>query len=94
MAQEKVRVDSHVAVKMRDGVTLYADIYRPAREGKFPVIVIRTPYGVQREGVVFGGGADIQQCGGGRSLELQAVGDLEGRHGVAAGTGQVEGLRG
>ena len=27
MAQEKVRVDSHVAVKMRDGVTLYADIY-------------------------------------------------------------------
>ncbi len=51
MAQEKVRVDSHVAVKMRDGVTLYADIYRPAREGKFPVIVVRTPYGVQREGV-------------------------------------------
>jgi predicted acyl esterase len=51
MAQENVRVDSHVAVKMRDGVTLYADVYRPAREGKFPVIVIRTPYGVQREGV-------------------------------------------
>ena len=51
MAQEKVRVDSHVAVKMRDGVVLYADIYRPAREGKFPVIVIRTPYGTQRDGV-------------------------------------------
>ncbi len=49
--QERVRVDSHVAVKMRDGVSLYADIYRPAREGKFPVIVIRTPYGVQRDGV-------------------------------------------
>ena len=51
MAQEKVRVDSHVAVKMRDGVTLYADIYRPVREGKYPVLVTRTPYGVQREGV-------------------------------------------
>jgi uncharacterized protein len=50
MAQEKVRVDSHVAVPMRDGVNLYADIYRPAREGKYPVIVIRTPYGTQREG--------------------------------------------
>ena len=50
MAQEKVRVYSHVAVPMRDGVTLYADIYRPDRPGKFPVIVIRTPYGVQRDG--------------------------------------------
>ncbi|MBI2689209.1 MAG: CocE/NonD family hydrolase [Acidobacteria bacterium] len=50
-AQEKVRVDSHVAVKMRDGVNLYADIYRPAREGKFPVMVTRTPYGTQRDGV-------------------------------------------
>jgi len=50
MAQETVKVESHVAVKMRDGVNLYADIYRPARDGKFPVIVIRTPYGTQREG--------------------------------------------
>ena len=29
---------------MRDGVILYADIYRPAGEGTFPVIVSRTPY--------------------------------------------------
>lgn len=50
MAQEKIRIDSHVAVKMRDGVILYADIYRPDRAGKFPVIVTRTPYGVQRDG--------------------------------------------
>jgi putative CocE/NonD family hydrolase len=34
---------------MRDGVKLYADIYRPAPEGKYPVLVVRTPYGVQRE---------------------------------------------
>src|SRR4030095_5239598 len=36
---------------MRDGVKLYADIYRPQREGKFPVLVVRTPYGVQRDGM-------------------------------------------
>ncbi len=30
---------------MRDGVVLRADVYRPAREGKFPVLVFRTPYG-------------------------------------------------
>lgn len=36
---------------MRDGVKLYGDVYRPAREGKYPVLVVRTPYGVQRDGV-------------------------------------------
>ena len=49
-AQEKIRIDSHVAVPMRDKVILYADIYRPDRAGKFPVLVTRTPYGVQRDG--------------------------------------------
>src|SRR5258708_11345914 len=33
-----------VALKTRDGVTLYADIYRPKSPGKFPVILMRTPY--------------------------------------------------
>ncbi|MFN0085606.1 MAG: CocE/NonD family hydrolase [Blastocatellia bacterium] len=30
--------------KMRDGVSLVADIYRPKAEGRFPVLLIRTPY--------------------------------------------------
>jgi uncharacterized protein len=33
-----------VPVKMRDGVTLRADIYRPKEDGKFPVLLERTPY--------------------------------------------------
>jgi putative CocE/NonD family hydrolase len=33
-----------VAMKTRDGVTLYADIYRPKSDDKFPVILMRTPY--------------------------------------------------
>jgi hypothetical protein len=33
-----------VRVKMRDGVTLAADIYRPNVDGKFPVLMTRTPY--------------------------------------------------
>jgi putative CocE/NonD family hydrolase len=38
------RVDHDVAVPMRDGVSLRADLYRP-REGRaFPVLVYRTPY--------------------------------------------------
>jgi uncharacterized protein len=33
-----------VGMKTRDGVKLYADIYRPKADGKFPVILMRTPY--------------------------------------------------
>ncbi len=39
-----VKIDFNVRVKMRDGVELSADVYRPDAEGKFPVILVRTPY--------------------------------------------------
>jgi len=38
-------LDQNVAVRMRDGVILRADVLRPKGEGKFPVLVYRTPYG-------------------------------------------------
>ena len=41
-------VDNRVVIPMRDGVVLYADVYRPAGEGKHPVIVSRTPYSTER----------------------------------------------
>lgn len=34
---------------MRDGVKLYADVYRPSVPGRYPTLLIRTPYGTQRE---------------------------------------------
>ncbi len=37
-------VQHDVPMKTRDGVTLYADIYRPSAPGKYPVILMRTPY--------------------------------------------------
>src|SRR5438034_3065734 len=40
----EIIVEHDVAAKMRDGVTLRADIYRPKAEGKFPVLLQRTPY--------------------------------------------------
>ncbi len=48
---ETIRIEGHVAVPMRDGVKLYADVYRPRREGRFPTLITRTPYGVQRDGM-------------------------------------------
>ncbi len=41
---DAVTVERNVAVKMRDGVTLRADIYRPKTDGKFPTLLQRTPY--------------------------------------------------
>ncbi len=40
----EIKVDRAVGVAMRDGVKLSTDIYRPDAEGKFPVILVRTPY--------------------------------------------------
>lgn len=40
----EVAIEHSVPVKMRDGVLLRADIYRPKAEGKFPVLLQRTPY--------------------------------------------------
>ena len=40
----KVKVERGVGVPMRDGVKLSTDLYRPEGDGKYPVILIRTPY--------------------------------------------------
>ncbi|GAC1630390.1 MAG: CocE/NonD family hydrolase [Candidatus Acidiferrum sp.] len=40
----EILFESNVAVKMRDGVTLRADIYRPKTDEKLPVLLTRTPY--------------------------------------------------
>lgn len=42
---ENFITESDVAVPMRDGVVLRADILRPSGDVRFPVLVYRTPYG-------------------------------------------------
>jgi putative CocE/NonD family hydrolase len=41
----QVKIDLGVRVTMRDGVKLVANVFRPDADGRFPVIVVRTPYG-------------------------------------------------
>lgn len=43
-AVPNITIEHDVAMKTRDGVTLYADIYRPVGDGNFPVLLQRTPY--------------------------------------------------
>jgi len=42
---QQITVDFDVPVKMRDGVTLRANIYRPQGEGQWPILLTRLPYG-------------------------------------------------
>lgn len=53
-----VVTDRDVPITMRDGTVLYADVQRPDRPGRYPVIVTQTPYGKSGPaGLVLGGGA-------------------------------------
>lgn len=47
--EDQIKIEL-VSATMRDGVNLYADIYRTDTQGKSPVILIRTPYGKERFG--------------------------------------------
>jgi len=40
----RITIEQGVRVKMRDNVTLAADVYRPVSDEKFPVLLERTPY--------------------------------------------------
>ena len=48
----RIRMEFDVRVPMRDGTELSADVYRPDREGTFPVILVRTPYNNNSDGSV------------------------------------------
>ncbi|MEZ5388217.1 MAG: CocE/NonD family hydrolase, partial [Prosthecobacter sp.] len=41
---QAVQIEKNVAVPMRDGVVLRANVFRPEGEGPWPVLVLRTPY--------------------------------------------------
>jgi len=62
-----------VTATMRDGTVLRADIYRPAADGKFPVLLQRTPY---NKG---GGGSRVGREGAARGFVV-IIQDVRGRY--------------
>jgi len=40
-----ITIEQNVPARMRDGVTLYADVYRSSEHGQSPVLLCRLPYG-------------------------------------------------
>ncbi len=68
----EVTTEQGVIAKMRDGVVLRADIYRPKSDGQFPVLLQRTPYD-KRNAVGFG----VKAAAGGFVVIVQ---DVRGRY--------------
>ena len=60
---------------MRDGVTLYADVYRPVGDGNYPVLISRTPYSTERFPSAYDGAVYFAQRG-----YVYIFQDVRGRH--------------
>ena len=43
-AAQEIKIEKDVAVPMRDGIILRADVMLPTGTGPFPTLVYRTPY--------------------------------------------------
>lgn len=87
-APTSVQVEFDVPARMRDGVVLRADVYRPAGNGPWPTLVVRTPYNK-------GGAADNVWNGFSptevaRSGFIMVIQDVRGRY---ASDGDWEPLR-
>ena len=46
----EILTETDVKVPMRDGVRMAAHVFRPDAEGRFPGILLRTPYGRPKSG--------------------------------------------
>ncbi|MGH8639347.1 MAG: CocE/NonD family hydrolase, partial [Burkholderiales bacterium] len=74
-ARNDIRIDNRVAVPMRDGVKLYADVYRPVAEGRYPVLVSKTPYSTERFPTAYDAAVYFSQRG-----YVYVFVDVRGRH--------------
>jgi putative CocE/NonD family hydrolase len=70
-----IKLDNLVAMPMRDGVKLYADVYRPVAAGKYPVILSRTPYSTERAPSAYEAGVFFARRG-----YVYVFQDVRGRH--------------
>ena len=72
----EITVQKNVPARMRDGTTLISDVYRPAAEGEYPVLLTRLPYSkdAPRDPTYFN---PIKAAGAGYIVVVQ---DVRGRY--------------
>ena len=68
-------LDNRVPIRMRDGVSLYADVFRPVGNERYPVIVSRTPYSTERFPSAYEAGVYFSRRG-----YVYVFQDVRGRH--------------
>jgi putative CocE/NonD family hydrolase len=68
-------LENRVPIPMRDGVVLYADVYRPTGNGRHPVLVSRTPYSTERFPSAYDAGVYFSRRG-----YVYVFQDVRGRH--------------
>jgi len=71
-----IRVERNVAVPMRDGTALRADVFRPEPEGDYPVLLTRTPYNKSLGNLSYGWLQPIRPASEGYVVVVQ---DVRGR---------------
>jgi putative CocE/NonD family hydrolase len=72
------QVEFDVPARMRDGVVLRADVYRPAGDGPWPTLVVRTPYNKgDAAGNVWNGFSPTEVA---RSGFMMIIQDVRGRY--------------
>ena len=71
-----IRVERNVAVPMRDGTVLRADVFRPEPEGRYPVLLSRTPYNKSLGNLSYGWLQPIRPASEGYVVVIQ---DVRGR---------------
>ena len=77
-----IKVLWNVPIRMRDGITLYADVYRPNNDIPYPAIVNRTPYLKESMHYLTGYSKALLLAGCGYNVVIQDV----------RGTGYSEGI--
>jgi putative CocE/NonD family hydrolase len=71
-------IDFDQRVPMRDGVELSADVYRPKKPGRYPVVLSRTPYLKTNERVVEGARAYVERGYAMVAMDVRGRGDSDG----------------
>ena len=70
-----ILLDNRVPIRMRDGVVLHADVFRPVGNERHPVIVSRTPYSTERFPSAYEAGVYFSRRG-----YVYVFQDVRGRH--------------
>jgi putative CocE/NonD family hydrolase len=84
LASSEVVAEFNLAVPMADGVRLATDVFRPSAPGRYPVILVRTPYDKYVTAAQMGGGATdpMWAARSGYAVVVQSVRGTAGSEGT------------